>query len=70
MSWAPQVKDAVEDKDAPESDDLRVEAQAEYRRRMGRWARDTLEVCADAGFWFVLRVVHRLHGVQWLTCKP
>jgi hypothetical protein len=44
-------------------DDLRVEAQTEYRRRLGRWSRDSLTVVSDTCFWFALRVSHKLHAV-------
>ena len=53
----------LDNRDIEEADDLRIEAQAEYRRRIGRWSRDTIQVSADSAFWFVVAILHRLHTV-------
>ena len=53
----------IDVRDKEEVDDLRVEAQTEYRRRQGRWSRDTIATMDDLLFWGVVRIAQRHHGI-------
>ena len=51
-------------------DDIRADAQAEYRRRIGRWAREVLHMIANPAnqsnqvFFAVVKVARQLHVVM------
>ena len=46
-----------------EEDDIRVEEQASYRRRAGKWSRDALRVIKDDDFWAVMNISRIVHTV-------
>jgi hypothetical protein len=53
----------IDERDNEEADDLRVEAQKEYRKRLGRWSRDTIDVMECLWFWCCVRIAHTVHGL-------
>ena len=55
-------EDALLDADAG-VDELRVESQAAYRAKLGRWAREAVAGLSCDLFWQVLDIATRVHGV-------
>ena len=53
-------------------EDLREDAQGDYRRRQGRWSRDIITLCGADSFWIVLRIArlsHTLTDAIMLKCN-
>ena len=44
-----------------QADDLRVELQAEYRRRQGTWSRDASRLSTDDVFWSMVKIAKASH---------
>ena len=43
-------------------DELQVEQQAAYRKRLGRWSRECIETVQDPLFGFLLSIARQVHG--------
>ena len=57
-----RIADAEEaDREQQDTDDLRVELQAEYRRRQGTWSRDAAQLSKDVVFWAMTTIAKVSH---------